>query len=244
MAKLLAYCALHYGAEYLREAIQSVAPFVERIIILYSAHPSYGFGTDAICPESEQQLHDLAIAASDKVEWYRIDVGNEGEHRAYILNFSDGYDGILAFDADEIFDPVDLPIALDLCTKTDKRYIGFGGFVNLFKSFNWACHDSFTPIRYINLYNSGGEGVVPCKVYHFSCAQSITIMRYKLAIHGHFNEIREGWLNMYENWKPGDVVEGGTHLVAIDLWTPTKFNKATMPDILKNHKNYNLEEII
>lgn len=243
MSKILSYCALHYGAEYLKEAIQSVAPFVERIIILYSDKPSYGFGTDAICPETEMQLHDLAISASEKVEWYKIDVGTEGDHRAYILNFADGYDGILAFDADEIFDPVDLPVALDLCTKTDKRYIGFGGFVNFWKSFNYACYDGFTPIRYINLHNSGGEGAVPCRVYHFSCAQSMQVMRYKLAIHGHHDEIRPGWLEMYENWKPGDVVEGGTHLVALGIWLPAWFDREELPELLHNHTNYGKETI-
>jgi hypothetical protein len=241
--RIIAYCPLLYGKEYLSYAIKSVEPFVERIIILYTNEPSYGFGTDAICPETETELHDIAIAASPKVEWYKINAGTEGDHRNYILNFADGYDGILAFDADEIFDPIDLSIALDLCTKTDKRYIGFGGFINFWKSFNYACHDSFTPIRYINLHNSGGEGVVPCKVYHFSTAQSEAVMRYKLQVHGHKSEIRDGWLDMYLNWKPGDVVEGGLHLVAESLWSATHFDKNLLPKILHNHPNFNKEVI-
>lgn len=243
MAKIIAYCPIHYGREYLKEAIQSVAPFVERIIMLYTATPSYGFGTNVNCPESETELRAIAEAASDKVEWYNIVVGNEGEHRNYIQHFCEGYDGILAFDADEIFDQTDLPSALDLCTKTDKRYIGFGGYVNFFKSFNYACYDGFTPIRYINLHNNGGQGVVPCKVYHFSCAQSMEIMRYKLLIHGHKSEIREGWLEMFENWKPGDVVEGGLHLVALSLWQATPYDRNMLPEILKQHPYYNLDEI-
>jgi hypothetical protein len=234
---------LHYGKEYLKEALQSVAPFVERIIILYTDKPSYGFGTDVICPESEQELYDIAISASDKVEWHKINVGTEGDHRAYIMNFAEGYDGILAIDADEIFDPIDLPIALDLCQKTDKRYIGFGGYINFWRSFNYACYDSFIPIRYINLHNSGGEGVVPCKVYHFSTAQSDVIMKYKLLIHGHFDEIRKNWYEeVYKAWTPENNFSN-LHLVAENLWNATLFDKNLLPEILHSHPNFNLDVI-
>jgi len=242
-ARILCYIPLHYGAEYLAYAIKSVEPFVERIIILYTAEPSYGFGTHAHCPESEQQLHDLAIASSPKVEWYKISVGTEGDHRAYIMNFAEGYDGILTIDADEVFDQIDLPVAIDLAMKSDKRYIGFGGFINFWKSFNHVCYDGFTPIRFYNLHNQGGEGVVPCKVYHFSTAQSSEIIKYKLLIHGHHDEIRPGWFDMYMNWKPGDVVDKGLHLVAYDIWQATEYDKTKLPDALKNHPYYDLEVI-
>jgi hypothetical protein len=243
-AKLIAYCPCHYGKPFLKEAIQSVEPFVERIIILYSAEPSYGFGTHTHCPDSEQELHDIAVNASPKVEWYKIAVGTEGDHRAYIYNFTDGYDGILAFDADEVFDQNDLPNAIDLAMKSDKRYIGFAGFINFWKSFNWACYDGFTPIRFINLHNPAGEGVVPCKVYHFSTAQDSELIKYKLLVHGHKDEIRTNWFSdIYMKWEPGMEIENGVHLVAFGIWVPIFFDKITLPESLKQHPYYNLDVI-
>ena len=241
--RIICYIPCHYGLEYISQAIQSVHPFVEKIVILYTENPSYGHGTTMKCPETEMQLHDLCIASSNKVDWRKIEAGTEGQHRDYILNFAADYDGILAIDADEVLDPIDLPIALDLCQKTDKRYIGFAGYINFWKSFNYACYDGFTPIRYINLHNSGGEGVVPCKVYHFSTAQSIEIMRYKLEIHGHHDEIRPNWLtDVYEAWTPENNFTD-LHLVAHGIWNATPFDKTQMPDILKAHPNYNKETI-
>lgn len=241
--RIIAYCPIHYGAEYLEAAIKSVEPFVEKIIMLYTEKPSYGFGTDRPCPESQELLKLIALQASPKVQWEVCAPGDEGHHRGLIMNYAQDYDGVLAFDADEVFDQVDLPVALELCFQTDKRYIGFGGYINFWKSFNYACYDGFTPIRFINLRNHGGQGVVSCKVYHFSTAQKDEIMRYKLEIHGHKDEIRAGWFDLtYQLWTPENNF-GDLHLVAIGLWNATPFDKTTMPQILKDHPNYNKELI-
>lgn len=241
--RILAYIPLHYGAEYLKEAIQSIAPFVDRIVVLYSKTPSYGFGTALSCPENSTQLKKIAKDASHKVEWRSIEVGTEGDHRNYIYKLTNGYDGVLTIDADEVFDPVDLPIAIDLAMKSDKRYIGFAGYINFWKSFNYACYDGFTPIRFTNLHNRAGEGVVPCKVYHFSTAQKQEIMEYKLLVHGHKNEIRPNWFtDVYMAWTP-DNNFGDLHLVAHGIWNATHFDRNTLPEILKNHPNFNKDVI-
>lgn len=244
MPKVLAYVPLHYGKEYLRESLLSIEPFVEKIIILYTEKPSYGFGTTVQCPETEGELKEIALSVSDKVEWIKISPGNEGEHRGYIYRLSEGYDGILSIDADEIFDQDDLPVAIDLADKSGKRYIGFGGYINFWKSFNYACYDGFTPIRYINLKNTEGQYVVPCKVYHFSTAQSIETMKYKLLIHGHKNEIRPGWFEeVYQKWTPGAKIPLGLHLVSYNLWEATPYNKELLPLSLRRHPNYNKDVI-
>lgn len=234
---------LHYGASYLREALLSVEPFVDKIIILYTEKPSYGFGTEVPCPESEEELKEIALQVP-KVEWHKISPGNEGEHRGYIFKLAEGYDGILAVDADEIFDPIDLPIAIKLAQESDKRYFGFGGYINFWKSFNYACYDGFTPIRYTNINNKEGQEVVPCKVYHFSTAQSLEIMKYKLLIHGHRNEFRDNWFeDIYMKWVPGMEIEEGLHLVAKNLWLATPYDKNLLPEILHLHSNYNKDII-
>lgn len=237
--RVLAYIPLHYGAEYLDAAIRSVAPFVEKIMVLYVKDPSQSHSKGWACPEEEGQLRRIAQAASDKVEWHQCRFNTEGEHRGYVYDYAHGYDLVLAFDGDEVFEPEDLPNALDLAMKTDKRYIGIGGYVNFWKSFNYACYDGFTPIRITNLHNTGGEGVVPCRVYHFSTAQGEAIVRYKMSVSGHASEIRPDWLEkVYFAWTPENNFPD-LHPVALGLWNATPFDKEKLPEILKAHPNFN-----
>lgn len=241
--KIICYIPLHYGGEYLGEAIKSVQDHVEKIIILYTKNPSFGFGTDMECPESKSELEEIANSASNKIEWIDIEMGTEGDHRSYIYEFADGYDGILTIDSDEVFDSIDLPLAINTAMKSTKRYIGFSGYINFWKSFNHACYDGFTPIRFINLHNESGEDVVSCKVYHFSTAQKIEIMEYKLLIHGHKDEIRPNWFeNVYKAWSIENNF-GNLHLVSENLWNAVPYDKNKLPDLLKKHPNFNKDVI-
>lgn len=244
--RVLTYFPIHYGKEYLACALQSVLEVSDKIVILYSPLPSYGFGTDVKCPETEEELLEIALkVCGDKLIWHKHQFGNEGEHRGYINTWSESYDLILAVDADEIFHTEELKVALQLAYEGKERFFGIAGYKNLWRSFNFACHDGFTPVRITNLHNESGQGVVPCTIYHFSCAQSEEIMRYKLLIHGHKDEIRPGWLeNVYLNWTPQTPpTEEGLHLVAKGIWQATPFDKTTLPEYLKNHVNYNKELI-
>lgn len=241
--KIICYIPLHYGAEYLYQAIRSVHDHVEKIVILYAKDPSFGFDTKAKCPETKKQLIEIVKRASDKIYWLDVNPGSEGMHRGYIYKMAADYDGVLTIDADEVFDPVDLPIAIDLAMKSDKRYLGFAGYINFWKSFNYACYDGFTPIRFTNLRNASGQGVVPCKVYHFSTAQKMKTMVYKLEIHGHKDEIRPNWLkDIYRRWTPENNF-GNLHLVAENIWNATPFDKNQLPDILKEHPNFHKDVI-
>lgn len=244
---ILAYCALHYGSDYLKEAIQAVEPFVDKIIILYSKEPSYGRGTASICPDSEQDLMRIAMQFS-KVQWINVKPCHEGNHRGNIFNHAAGYDGILVFDADEVYDSEDLPKMIEHCNNSSSFRFGVSGFINFWKSFNYACYDQFRPIRYFNLHNSmdqKGHEDVECKIYHFGCAQRLDIMRYKLQIHGHFDELRPDWINqVYIKWEPGIEIPLGLHLTSHNLWQASEFNKESLPGILRNHPNYNKAVIV
>lgn len=246
MAKIIASCPIFYGGEYLDCAIKAVEPYVEEIIMLYTDKPSYGHGTTVGCPESEADLMNIAYSASPKVRWVKIDAGSEGHHRGHIFKIAEkgGYDGVLTFDADEVFG--DLTEFIPLFTESKARNIGFTGYYNFWKSFNFFCKDGFAPIRYINLHNKDGQENFPAPVYHFGCAQRMEIMRYKLLIHGHFSEIRPNWLtDVYERWQPGMIIDKGLHLVAHDLWPQAiEFDKNTLPEILHRHHNFNKDVIL
>lgn len=247
MTKIIGYVPLHYGGEMLDAAIKQAEPYCEKIVILYTSSPSYGHGTNIPCPEKEPELMNIAYSASKKVEWHNITANQEGHHRGLIFRFAEQgkYDGVLAFDADEVFG--DLTEWIPKFAASTARNIGFTGYYNFWRSFNHICRDSFAPIRYINLHNKDGQENFPVPVYHFGCAQRMEIMRYKLLIHGHKDEIRKNWLDeVYSAWEPGKEIPGGLHLTAWNppLWNAEPFDKTTLPEILKNHFNYPKEVIL
>jgi hypothetical protein len=242
--RVIAYSPIHYGKEYLKESLLSIIELVEKVVVIYSETPSYGHGTNVPCPESELELFDIAMAVcGDKLIWRKEKFANEGEHRGFIYNFTEGFDIVLAIDADEVFHTEELRKAIDLAYAGDKRYYGISGYLNFWRSFNFVCKDGYVPIRLTNLRNQSGEGVVPCTIYHFSCAQSSVIMDYKYEIHGHKSELRANWLHeTYYKWTPQNNFTD-LHCVAIGLWSATPFDKNTLPDSLKQHPNFNKEII-
>jgi len=206
--KVLAYYPIHYGAEYLNASIKSIDTLVDKIVILYTPSPSYGYQTDIPCPESEEELRAIAESSSSKIEWMNIGGStNEGRHRGIAFNQAEGFDIMLPVDADEIWETS----SLERCIK--ETYDGsswrrnISGFVNFWKSFNWACYDSFQPARAFNLNrNNLIEESIQGTIYHFGYAQSEKIMNYKFEIHGHKSEIKPGWLqNTYYGWEPGKL---------------------------------------
>ena len=58
--KVLAYIPILYGEEYLDACIKSIDDHVEKIVILYTDRPSYGHFSQAQCPETEDQLKEIA----------------------------------------------------------------------------------------------------------------------------------------------------------------------------------------
>lgn len=234
--RVIGYIPLLYGKEYLKECILSMLPFVDKLYIFYVNKPSQGHTTDIPCPENGMELCDLATSISKKVIW----IGNctcttEGEHRELIMQYSNGYDLVLTLDADEVIDGRDVEQALDTAYKGYQRYWGIDGFINFWRSFDNVCLDGFRPIRIINLNNTNTDpATVKCRIYHFSCAQSEVISRYKWNVSGHKDELRTNWI---DNTLYGD---SGTdlHPVAIGLWNAQPFDKTILPELLKQHPNY------
>lgn len=244
--KVTSLCIIHYGKEYLSCAIQAVYPVSDEIVIVYTATPSHGTGTDMPCPET---MSDIITEAKrydpdNKVYFTTGTFSNEGEQRGACEQICKdrGTDIIVRFDADEVWDTESLRLSLDVVDKSDAKYFGVNGFVNFWKSFNNICVDQFTPIRLINVnVQNNTEVVIDGIIYHFSCAQADKTMLYKYEIHGHKHEIRENWLDeIYFKWKEG---QNDVHMTSVGLWNVIAFDKNTLPRILKNHENFNKELI-
>ena len=72
--KILAYCALHYGAEWLEWAIRSVEPLVDEYHIFYTPHPSHGHISNVPLPKNESK--DVLRAIADMYDitvWHDVD---------------------------------------------------------------------------------------------------------------------------------------------------------------------------
>lgn len=236
----IAYIPLHYGSEYLDACIRSLHNHVERIVILYTPTPSHGKGTDAMCPDSEIQLKEIALNASNKIDWIKLpQMDYEGKHRDYAFQYTDGYDVLVSADADEVWDEISLDYAIKNAYDGQHRRYRVDGFINFWKSFNEVCYDWFHPVRLWNLRKQHEETDLMGRVYHFGCAQREEIMRYKYLIHGHRDELRPDWLNtVYFTDQKHNL-----HCTSNGIWNAVPFDKSVLPEILKQHPNYDKERI-
>lgn len=241
--RVIGYIPLMYGAEYLEACIKSMENHVEKILIVYTEKPSQGHATHIKCHETEEQLKEIAFASSSKIDWHKGEFANEGEHRSYIYKFANGYDLVFTLDADEIVEEEDIKEAFERALESKCRYIGIDGFLNFWKSFNHVCLDGFRPIRIINLKNKEGVDEVKLRIYHFSTAQNIETIKFKWNVSGHKYELKDKWIeHIYQRWSVNNKFTD-LHPVSIGLWNAVDFDKTTLPLVLKQHPNYNKEQI-
>jgi len=245
--KVLGFLTIHYGVEYLEACLKSVYNHVDKMVVAYTRSPSHGFRTEQICPDTKEQIYKICLdVLGNKLIWDEADMyGYEALHRDVRYKYSGEYDLILTIDADEVYEEKDLPNALEFALKGRERYYGLDGYINFFRSFSWVCKDGFRPFRIENLHapNQLQNINCPLRVYHFSVAQREEIMRYKYKIFGHSSEIKPNWLDeIFYKWSPENNF-GDLHPVSINLWNAVPFDKTTLPDILKQHPNYDKELI-
>ena len=241
--KVLGFMTIHYAGDYLREALMSVVDHVDKMVIAYSKQPSQGHGTQMECPDNEQYIFDTCKEVlGDKMIWDRADrYGAENEHRNVKYKYTHGFDLVLTVDSDEVYKSDELEASFEYAYWGIERFYGIEGFINFWRSFNFACYDGFRPIRLENLHRKNNTQNLNLKqtIYHFSTCQPEPIMRYKYNVFGHAHEVRKDWLNdIFYKWKPNKQFDD-VHCVAYNIWNPVKFDKSVLPSYLKSHHNYN-----
>jgi hypothetical protein len=205
--KVIAYTALHYGAEYLAWAMRSVQSNVDEFHILYTTDPSHGHTSDLRCPETEEDLIREAHRFITKpIFWHRGKWSNESDHRSTILPIAKerGADLILWLDYDEVWDPETLKASLAEAATRPEHEIRVK-FLHFWKSFGHVCSDPCMPVRIINP-NGVGTFYIHNKipVLHFGYALKAATVFYKQSIHGHKGEWKPNWFrDTYLGWKPG-----------------------------------------
>lgn len=247
MNKVLGAVCLHYGKDYLLQALLSIKDHVDEIALFYSAKPSHGTATKLPCPDTREELR--AIADQVGATWIEINqVTQENQHRIQYERYGakHGYDQILIVDSDEIF--TNVPAMLAAAREKKARRIGVAGsqWVTLWRSFNEYVTDGFAPIRVLNLKEPEGEAVIDQGfIYHMGYCIPDKLMEYKVSCHGHRadflrnrNWLRDKW-HGYEQGKTNYL-----HPATEAYWQETKpFDKATLPQVLKDHPYYHLDRI-
>jgi hypothetical protein len=241
--KVLGFMTIHYAGDYLRESLLSVVDHVDRMVIAYSKEPSQGHGTTMECPDNERYIFEICREVlGNKMIWHYADrYGAENEHRNVKYKYTGDYDLVLTVDSDEVYKSDELPASYEYAYWGIERFYGIDGYVNFWRSFDYACYDGFRPIRLENLHRKQNTQNLSLKqtIYHFSTCQPEPIMRYKYNVFGHAHEVRKDWLNdIFYKWSPENQFDD-VHCVALNLWNPIAFNKSVLPSYLKSHKNYN-----
>lgn len=241
---ILAYCPLHYGATYLGVALEAIYPQVDKIVILYTEQPSQGFNTLMPCPDSKEVLQAIVEPYKDKLIWHEGHYDNEGDHNNAVYQFTDGYDWMVRFDSDEIYQPGSVKKLIKQAEQKD-AHIYRVPFLHFWRSFNKVCRDGQMPDRIINLKGGNepyayldGENETT-SVLHMGYAQATPYIVYKMEVSGHKSEWRPEWL--IERWTVNAQVD--VHPVVFDFWSTEDFSSDRLPQVVWNHPNFGKEII-
>lgn len=247
--KIWGFQPLLYGKDYEEVALKSVEPAVDKFLILYTPIPSYGGDRNFVCSDSREELYAIAQRAlGDKLLWIEPDHSyeHEGIHRDRGTNIARdaGVDLLVCCDSDELWDLPSLEKAIPQAMVTGARQNRVN-FLHFWKSFSWVNVDPCMAVRLIVPHAPEGTEAylqLDKPIYHMGYAKTNANMRQKWAkIHGHQSDLRPGWLDFYESWKPGMMDCHPTN--SKNFWCPEPFDRTTLPELLKQHPYYDLDII-
>lgn len=250
--KVIAYTALRYGRDYLDAAIRSVINAVDEYWVLYATQPSHGHYDPTPCPETEQELREIAqVRAGRKLRWVRGVWQFEGQQRDTIHQLVPDADVVIVLDADEVWHPALVQQVLDYA-----RAITYTApfrnlrlpMIHYWRSmYRAVIHDPAYPVRVIfprigAKYGDQTWNKARGVINHFGYAQRPEIVAYKWKIHGHKAELRRDcdWFN--------DVFmanrQGDCHPVGSEFWNPVAVNPLELlPEWMAEHPYFGLEVI-
>jgi hypothetical protein len=243
--KVSAYYPIHYGKEYLEASIKSIRDHVDEILILYTDHPSYGKGTNLPNPDSKEEIRAIVENNANAFTWVNIKVSHqENLHRDQWRKYLGNADLVLAVDADEIWDDLDIAIKDAYDSKVKNVNVAGSQWKHFWRSFNECHQDGFAPTRFHNKRYTQDSGVIQSgKVYHMGYAQSEAITEYKISCHGH-KSIPTRWFNdKWLTYRKGNTTH--LHPDSQTVWIETNdFERNEMPQVLKDHPYFNVAKIV
>lgn len=252
MVKVIAYTALHYGRDYLASAIRSVIDAVDEYHVLYTPIGSHGHRTPVPCPETRDELYEIARqAAGNKFNWHEGEWGWEGQQRDSIHQYTPDADVILVVDADEVWSEglAEHAIATATFNFSDHPEWKYNRFrmpmVHYWRSF-YRCviHDPAFPERVIVPANPvRTTTMVLPPIHHFGYAQRPEIVEYKQLTHGHKGE----WRRDVDWFRDRFMANAQTdcHPVGSKYWNPETVDPFALglPEWMRQHPYVGMEVI-
>jgi hypothetical protein len=260
VTKVIASTALLYGRDYLASAIRSVIDAVDEYWVLYTPEGSHGHRTHVPCPETRDELHDIAYAAAGrKLKWVDGHWQTEGQQRDRILSLVPDADVILVLDADEVWSE-----GLALCAIQTAAQYDFGirrwriPIVHYWRSFHrCVLHDPAFPERMIlpnapqndtvfyvdKHFEDWSLPILSMPIHHFGYAQRPEIVEYKQHVHGHKGEWRRDvdWFN--DRFMAN--AQHDCHPVGSEFWQPEEVDPFAigLPEFMRSHPYANLKVV-
>lgn len=252
--KTIAYTALHYGKDYLASAIRSVIDAVDEHHVLYTPTGSHGHASAIPCPESREELYEIARkAAGDKFHWHEGAWSWEGQQRDAIHTLVPDADVVLVVDADEVWSEglATSSIHQYELSRADRHIWYYKRIripmIHAWRSFNrWVLHDPAFPERVIypnadgNEKDTRGTGMI----FHFGYAQRPEIVEYKQHVHGHKSEWRRD-VDWFRDKFMANA-QHDCHPVGSDYWNPEQVDPFALglPEWMREHPYANLKLIV
>lgn len=238
--KVIAYTALHYGRDYLASAIRSVIDAVDEYHTIYTPVGSHGHRSERPCPETREELYEIARAASgSKFHWHEGTWAYEGQQRDTINTLVPDADVILVLDADEVWSEGLAGAMIQLASLNPHIRRWRVPFVHYWRSFHrCVLHDPAFPERVIRPSADAGGATSPSTlpIHHFGYAQRPEIVEYKQHVHGHRGEWRRDvdWFN--ERFMAN--AQHDCHPVGSDYWNPEAVDPFALglPDWMRGHE--------
>lgn len=245
--RAVGFMTLHYGLTYAAAAIESVIEDIDALWCIYTPTPTFGFQTDAVCPDHARDLYNVCKeAAGRKFHWYAASphqFKTEGEHCDFIYQLAPRADVVVRVDADEVWQTGLLAQALeymrDYETVKDLRL----PMAHAWRSFSrWVLNDPAFPVRVkrqtgrrdVTLTDAG-------RIFHFGYAERAAVVAYKERITAHRNEWRANWFE--QTFMPNRLND--VHPTMIDRWHPQEADPYALglPDYMRSHPLANVEVI-
>lgn len=252
--RVAAIVVLHFGADYLADAMRSVADVVDEYIVVYSPVASHGHDSAIACPETFEQLrtvaHDAIVEIDKPLRWFTGYWNSEGDQFQYGCAHT-GADIIVKLDCDELWSPGLLAAAIEQGLERGKHEMRVALW-HYWRSFHKAfTHDPAAPGRiYFRMFprEDGSESTynrpTDCPesftIHHFGYCMNAELTRYKMSIHGHKSQFKIPWEQWYQ-----DVYltnrQTDVHPCGSDYWMQTE--DVEVPEFLQGHKYAGLEVI-
>ncbi len=245
--RTVGFMALHYGADYLAYAIESIIDAVDVLHIAYTPEGSHGTRSPVACPESQLELQTIARrVAGRKLRWHMDTWPHEGAQRDMIYQYEPDADIIVVVDSDEVWHGDLLRAVLKRVPSMSYRSYRIP-MVHFWRGFSRAIVDDFSfPDRIICPKNDNNPdtGTIPREwgvISHFGYAIRPDLMRYKWLIHGHRAHYRQGWLD--STYLSKERVRD-LHPTNVDFWDYQVVEPLDyMPEWMVSHPFYDMEWI-